>query len=231
MTRIIWVIKHQLHHNLFGWWKEEEQGGRTMSSPSFASEIRTAQSPATSPEPPRPRDATGPRWVAPVVVAVLVIGLAGLGTGAYAVATMPAKTSGPQGPAGPRGALGPQGVPGAAGQSGPVGPAGTIATTSIVSSTALTSAADPAVGTVLVARTSCPAGKVLLSGGAQVSAPGAEADRNVVLRSSFPLSPTEWQTVAMVTGQLGAGVSMTMKPYVICGASTPTSSATTQTTT
>ena len=159
-----------------------------------------------------------------------MIGLAGLGTGAYAVVTMPAKTSGPQGPAGPRGALGPQGVPGAAGQSGPVGPAGTIATTSIVSSAALISAADPAVGTVLVARTSCPAGKVLLSGGAQVSAPGAQADRNVVLRSSFPLSPTEWQTVAMVTGQLGAGVSMTMKPYVICGASVPTSSTTTQTT-
>ena len=218
-----------------------------MSSPSLASEMLTRQMPATPPVSPGPSDATAPRWVEPVVVATLVIGLAGLGTGAYAVATMPAKTSGPQGPAGPQGAMGPQGpqgVPGATGNSGPVGPtghsgpvgppgrggpagpAGTIATASIVSSTAVTSAADPAVGTVLVARTSCPAGKVLLSGGAQVSAPGALADRNVVLRSSFPASATKWQTVALVTGTLGAGASMTMKPYVVCGTSVPTSTTT-----
>ena len=46
------------------------------------------------------------KWVAPVVIAALVVGLAGLGVGAYAVATTPAKTSGPQGPAGPAGATG-----------------------------------------------------------------------------------------------------------------------------
>ena len=231
-----------------------------MSSSSLASEMLTARTPATPPVSPRPSDATAPRWVVPVVVATLVIGLAGLGTGAYAVTTMPAKTAGPQGPAGPQGAMGPQGpqgVPGATGRSGPVGPpgrsgpvgpvgrsgpvgpvghsgpvgpAGTIATASIVSSTAVTSAADPAVGTVLVARTSCPAGKVLLSGGAQVSAPGALADRNVVLRSSFPASATKWQTVALVTGPLGAGASMTMKPYVVCGTSVPTSTTTQPTT-
>ncbi len=203
-----------------------------MSNPSLASEMLTAPMPATPPVSPGPSETTAPRWVVPVVVGALVIGLAGLGTGAYAVTTMPAKTSGPQGPAGVRGAMGPQGpqgVPGATGQSGPVGPAGTIATTSILSSTALTSATNPAAGTVLVARTSCPAGKVLLSGGAQVYAPGAQADRNVVLRSSFPLSTTQWQTVALVTGLLGAGASMTMKPYVVCGASAPTS-ATAQTT-
>ena len=203
-----------------------------MSSPSLASEMLTAQMPATPQVSPGPRETTAPRWVVPVVAATLVIGLAGLGTGAYAIATMPAKTSGPQGPVGVRGAMGPQGpqgVPGATGQSGPVGPAGTIATTSIVSSTALTSATDPAAGTVLVARTSCPAGKVLLSGGAQVYAPGAQADRNVVLRSSFPLSATKWQTVALATGPLGAGVFMTMKPFVVCGTSAPTST-TTQTT-
>ena len=127
-----------------------------MSSPSLASEMLTAQMPATPQVSPGPRETTAPKWVVPVVAATLVIGLAGLGTGAYAIATMPAKTSGPQGPVGVRGAMGPQGpqgVPGATGQSGPVGPAGTIATTSIVSSTALTSATDPAAGTVLVART------------------------------------------------------------------------------
>ncbi|HVA07729.1 MAG TPA: hypothetical protein VNG12_13405 [Acidimicrobiales bacterium] len=189
------------------------------------------------PEPSRPWDDQSPRkWVAPLVIGALVVGLAGLGVGAYALATMPAKTSGPQGPAGPKGATGaqgPQGVAGAkgdAGAAGAAGPAGTIADTSIVAATALVSAPNPAVGTVLVAKTACPAGHVLLSGGAQVSAPGVQADRNVELRSSFPLNKTHWQTVAIVTGPLGARVTMTMTPFVMCGTSAPTTSSTTTTT-
>lgn len=176
------------------------------------------------------------KWVARVVIAALIVGPAGLGVGAYAVATTPAKTSGPQGPAGPAGATGPQGpqgqqgVPGPKGATGLTGPAGALAATSIVASTALKSALDPAVGTVLVAKTSCPAGKVLLSGGAQVSAQGVQADRHVELRSSFPFSTTQWQTVSIVTGSLGAGDVMTMKPFVVCGVATLTPSSTTPTT-
>ena len=176
------------------------------------------------------------KWVVPFVIAALVVGLAGLGVGAYAVATTPAKTSGPEGPAGPAGATGPQGpqgqqgVTGARGATGLTGPAGALAATSIVASTALKSAPDPAIGTVLVANTSCPAGKILLSGGAQVSAPGVQADRHVELRSSFPFSTTQWQTVSIVTGSLGAGVVMTMKPFVVCGVATPTPSSITPTT-
>jgi hypothetical protein len=83
----------------------------------------------------------------------------------------------------------------------------------------------------LDAKTSCPAGKTLLSGGAQVSAPGVTADRNVTLRSSFPDNNTTWETVALVTGPLGPGASMTMTPYVVCGTSTSTSTSTTATTT
>jgi hypothetical protein len=169
-----------------------------------------------------------PGWLVPLVVAALVLGLAGLGVGAYAVATTPTKTSGPPGPVGPRGAAGAQGLQGPAGvrgASGPAGPPGTVAATSLVASTALNSPPDPAVGTVLVAKSSCPAGKVLLSGGAQVSAPGVTADRNVKLRSSFPLSTNQWQTVAIVTGSLGPGGVMTMRPYVLCGSPTPGSSA------
>ena len=175
-----------------------------------------------------------PKWVVPVVVvAALLLGAAGLGVGAYAVATTPAKTSGPQGPKGapgPAGSQGPQGAKGDAGTAGPAGPAGTVVATSVLSSTSVKSAPDPAVGTVLVAKTSCPAGKVLLNGGARVTAPGIQADRNVTLRSSFPISSTKWQTVAMVTGPLGAGVVMTMTPYVVCGEPTLTSSSTTPTT-
>ena len=178
----------------------------------------------------------GPKWMVPVVVVALVVGLAGLGVGAYAVATTPAKTSGPQGAVGQTGAVGPQGqqgVPGAkgaTGDAGAAGPAGALAATSIVASTALKSAPDPGVGTVLVAKTTCPAGKILLSGGAQVSAPGVLADRNVELRASFPFSTTQWQTVAIVTGRLGTGVVMTMRPYVVCGEATPASVTTTPTT-
>ena len=190
-----------------------------MSNPS-TSEIPTQQ----------PAEDKERGWIVPVVIGALVIALAGLGVGVYALATMPAETSGPRGPAGPQGATGPQGPQGVPGAKGEAGPAGTIADTSVVAATALTSPPNPAVGTVLVAKTSCPAGHVLLSGGAQVSAPGVQADRNVELRSSYPLNKEQWQTVAIVTGPLGAGVSMTMKPFVMCGVPATTTSSTTTTT-
>jgi hypothetical protein len=157
------------------------------------------------------------RWIAPAAIGALVVGLAGLAIGAYALATMPAKTSGPQGPVGPQGEQGPQGPAGQQGPQGPAGPAGTVSDTAIVSSTALTTVPHPPAGTVLVAETSCPSGHVLLSGGAEVSASSANAERFVELRSSFPLDKTRWQTVAVVTHPLGAGVTMTMKPFVVCG--------------
>ena len=187
----------------------------------------TSEMPLQAPLVRPARDPRQPRWLAPVVLSALVVGMAGLGVGAYAVATVPAKTSGPRGATG---ATGPQGRQGVAGPKGDAGPAGTIADTSIVAASALTSPSNPAVGTVLVAKTSCPFGLVLLSGGAEVSAPGVQADRNVELRSSFPLNKSHWQTVAIVTGPLGAGVSMTMKPFVVCGLPATTTSSTSTTT-
>jgi hypothetical protein len=159
-----------------------------------------------------------PGWLMPVVIGALVVGLAGLGVGIYAVVKIPAMTSGPTGAAGATGKQGVQGVQGPAGPQGAAGPAGTVAATSIVAASILSSAPDAPVGTALVAKTGCPTGKVLLSGGAQVSASSPADDHNVVLSSSFPLSDTMWQTVAHVTGPLAAGVSMNMKPYVVCGA-------------
>lgn len=164
-----------------------------------------------------------PRWVLPVVIASAILGLAGIGVGVAALnASGPGSNGlvGPQGPTGTQGATGPQGVPGAAGArglTGLTGPAGTVSSGELISATAIVSPPDPQVGSVLVAKTSCPVGKVLLSGGAQVSAPGAAADRNVYLRSSFPLSSTTWQTVAITSGPLGTGNSMTLKPFVLCG--------------
>lgn len=181
-----------------------------------------------------------PAWVLPLVVGALVVGLAGLGVGLYALATMPAKTSGPRGPVGPAGPTGAkgdqglQGVPGAAGPvgaAGPAGPAGTIASTSVVGGATLTTAPNPAAGTVLVAKTSCPGGSLLLTGSAQVTAPGVIADRNVELRSSLPLAPNLWETVAIVTAPLGQGMAMSMKPYVVCGMKARPATTTTTTTT
>ncbi len=88
--------------------------------------------------------------------------------------------------------------------------------TELVHPTALVTTPDPHVGTVLVAHTSCPTGKVLLSGGGEVSAPGA-GDAAVRVTSSFPVSTTVWQTVATVTGRLDPGTAMTLRPFVLCG--------------
>jgi len=146
-----------------------------------------------------------PRWVIPLVVLALLLGLAGIGVGVYALVKQPTQVSGPTGA---QGVQGPQGKQ---------GPAGTVASTTVVRGTSKVSAPNPDPGTVLDAQTSCPTGKILVSGGAQVSAPGVQADRNVTVRSSFPVNDTTWETVALVTGQLGPGVSMTMTPYVVCG--------------
>ena len=191
-----------------------------MSSPQLGTEA------SESAEATRPT----PGWVVPLVVVALVVGLAGLGVGIYAVAKMPAKTSGPRGPVGPAGATGEQGPQGVPGPVGAAGPAGTIASASVVEGTAMTSAPSPPVGTVLVAQTSCPAGKILMSGGAQVAAAGAVSDRDVVLRSSFPLTADTWETVALVSGPIATGVSMSMKPYVVCGTAAVPASTTTTTT-
>jgi hypothetical protein len=178
-----------------------------------------------------PMSQTIPKWVTPVVVGASVLSLAGFGVAAYAVATQPTTVSGPQGPQGAPGPQGPQGVQGVQGPQGPEGKQGVagLARTNVHRGLSVVSAADPPVGTVLTAKTTVPAGTVLLSGGAQVSAPGTVADRNVALRESFPLNDTTWQTVAIVTGPLGPGVKMTLTPYVMYGV--PTTAASTSNTT
>jgi hypothetical protein len=170
-----------------------------------------------------------------LVVVALVLALGGVGLAAYGLATMPAAVSGPRGArgpigaTGPRGARGPTGATGPRGAAGPSGPPGTVATTRVIEATTLVSAADPPVGTVLVADTSCPAGDVLLSGGGQASAPGDLADRRVEIRQSIPLTANSWQVVAETTGTLGPGKAMSLKPYVLCGVPSKVSSTTTST--
>jgi hypothetical protein len=157
-----------------------------------------------------------------VVIGSIVLGLAGLGTGIYAIVKIPPKVSGPTGkagPPGPQGPAGPAGAIGAAGPAGVAGPAGTVTGGSVVTSPALASAPGATVGTQLVGKVTCPAGKIVLSGGAQVSASGPGSA--VALRSSFPVSTTSWQVVAVVGATLAPGVVMDMTPFALCGDSAP----------
>jgi hypothetical protein len=86
---------------------------------------------------------------------------------------------------------------------------------SAVSAQPASSALDPPIGTTLTATDSCPAGDVLLAGGAQVSALGGA--NKVALRPSVPLGSNTWQTVAVVLQPLGMGQKATLRPYVLCG--------------
>jgi len=162
---------------------------------------------------------SGPLAIGLVIVAV--VSLAAVGVAAWAVQSVPSAVVGPTGatgPVGPQGLQGPTGAPGVAGKTGLPGPAGTIKASAPLVARPLVSAPDPAVGTVLVATTSCFPKEVLLNGGGQVFASDTAADRNVIVRSSFPLNAHAWRTIAMVTAPLGPGQTMTLKPYVVCGA-------------
>ncbi len=160
------------------------------------------------------------------LIAVGALSLAAIGMAASAELSVPTAVNGQNGATGPvgpqgiqglTGATGPAGKTGATGPAGKTGPAGTIKASAALSAKPLVSAPDPPVGTVLVATTSCFPGEVLLSGGGQATAPGP-ADRNVEVRSSFPLNAHSWRTVALVTAPLGPGMAMTLRPYVVCGA-------------
>jgi hypothetical protein len=157
--------------------------------------------------------------------------------------------TGPQGPVGPAGAAG---AKGAAGTPGPAGPAGAkgasgVASSSVVQGTAVTSIADPTAGTITSATASCPAGRVLLGGGGQVSdgEPGAAGSKaasrttattaasgsttataasnavtagtGVALLSSYPTSARTWKAVGVVTGPLTSGMAMSVQASVVCG--------------
>jgi len=126
--------------------------------------------------------------------------------------------AGPRGQTGPRGATGLTGATGATGPQGAQGPAGTIAAGTLVKPAPVVSAPDPAVGTTVVAQTTCPTGKVLLSGGATVTTSSPGTKGAVVLQESYPKTNAIWVTVGEVTAPLGAGGTLTLQPYVLCGA-------------
>jgi hypothetical protein len=121
-----------------------------------------------------------------------------------------------QGAPGARGATGHEGVPGPRGPSGATGPAG-VAASQIVTGTAVNSATGASVGTTVTGSASCPAGKTLLGGGGRVTTTDSHADR-AVLTQSYPLGPTTWQAVGVVSSDnLSSGRRMTVQAWAICG--------------
>jgi hypothetical protein len=79
-----------------------------------------------------------------------------------------------------------------------------------------TSAAGAGAGTLLSATATCPAGKVLLGGGALVT--NTQAAQRVVLTGSRPTSTTVWTATAVViTGLTGVNTA-TVTAYAICTA-------------
>jgi len=82
-------------------------------------------------------------------------------------------------------------------------------------SNAATSAANAAVNTLTTATASCPAGKVLLGGGAQVTTTATQKSR-AVLVSSYPSAAATWSATVVATVALGAGITMTVTAYAVC---------------
>jgi hypothetical protein len=69
---------------------------------------------------------------------------------------------------------------------------------------------------VVTATATCPAGKVVLGGGANVTTTAAQKER-AQLVGSYPSSATTWTAVGVVSiSNLGTGHRMTVIAYVLC---------------
>ena len=81
--------------------------------------------------------------------------------------------------------------------------------------TPVTSGAGAGAGTLVTATATCPAGKVALGGGGQITVSSGLAEAFVALRSSYPSATNTWTAVAVVTGALPSATT-TVTPYVLC---------------
>jgi len=70
------------------------------------------------------------------------------------------------------------------------------------------------VNTLVTAVATCPAGKVALGGGGQVTTTSGNKGR-VQLTGSYPSAAGQWTAVAVVNQALGAN-TLTVTAYVLC---------------
>ena len=81
-----------------------------------------------------------------------------------------------------------------------------------------TSAANATRNTLTTATASCPAGTVLLGGGAQVTTTATQKER-AALVTSYVSGATTWTAVGVVAiANLGGGNTMTVTAQAICTA-------------
>ena len=81
-----------------------------------------------------------------------------------------------------------------------------------------TSAANAARNVLVTATATCPVGKVLLGGGAQVTTTAAAKER-AQLVSSYASAATSWTATGVVAiAALGAGFTMTVTAQAVCTA-------------
>ena len=106
-----------------------------------------------------------------------------------------------EGPAGPQGPAGPEGPVGAQ------GPAGVVSNTLIVSNSVSGGSFDS-----VTADASCPAGSILVSGGARVTA--LVGSSRAFINASYPVSTSTWRATATPV-DAGAG-GTTLTAYAVC---------------
>jgi hypothetical protein len=76
-----------------------------------------------------------------------------------------------------------------------------------------TTASNPNVTTTLSATATCPAGKVLLGGGAKVTSGQPE---RAVVQQSYPSAANTWTAVGLVITSMNSGNTMSVQAFVVC---------------
>lgn len=132
----------------------------------------------------------------------------------------PQGDAGPMGPAGPQGATGPAGATGPMGPMGPMGPAGPEGPAGMsgleIVPVVLTSAGVNGLGT-LQGDASCPVGKRVVGGGAQVVHNGTGI---LVTRDSYALNDTTWR-VAFRNTSISPATAITLTIRLVCANAQP----------
>jgi hypothetical protein len=96
--------------------------------------------------------------------------------------------------------------------AGAAGPSGSQR----ITGSPVVSAVNAPQNTVVTATVTCPAGKVLLGGGAYITTTATQKSR-ALLASSYASSATTWTATGVVaTGALGTGNTMTVTAYALC---------------
>jgi Collagen triple helix repeat (20 copies) len=139
-------------------------------------------------------------------------------------------TTGPQGPPGPQGPAGqagPQGLVGPQGAQGPIGPAGATGPPGPTSSqiandggVTRSAAAGNTNGLSFSDTASCPAGRVLLGGGARLTSTATYANglSRVDLLESYASGATTWTATMVIRQNFVAASNATITAYAICTA-------------